>query len=157
MDAGTSQRAFEPLQSVLKCSFRTTSATSLDLGTFLFSQILGFLAFGCLPHFLKALDYSCHCQWGGDGSWRLVVHFCFHFFTLTIAAIFSYEPLSNLLMVWTHVPNYITHRPRSADGTALRLLPKDCRKQRLKSGGVAVCLIAWFTVLGALGLLPKDC
>ncbi|RXH70904.1 hypothetical protein DVH24_015526 [Malus domestica] len=46
---------------------------------------------------------------------------------------------------------------RSADGTALGLLPKDCRKQHLKSGGVAVWLIAWFTVLRALGLLPKDC
>ncbi|KAM2263871.1 hypothetical protein ACFXTI_040109 [Malus domestica] len=36
-----------------------------------------------------------------------VAFFFFHFFTLTIAAIFSYEPLSNLLMVWTRVPNYI--------------------------------------------------
>ncbi|RXH85808.1 hypothetical protein DVH24_014392 [Malus domestica] len=89
------------------------------------------------------------------GDWCCI--FFFHFFTLTIAAIFSYEPLSNLLMVWTHVPNYIAHRPRSTDGTALRLLPNDCRKQRLKSCGVAVWLIAWFTIFGALGLLPKDC
>ncbi|KAM2333926.1 hypothetical protein ACFXTH_011550 [Malus domestica] len=45
---------------------------------------------------------------------------------------------------------------RSADGTALGLFPNDCRKQRLKSGGVAVWMIAWFNVLGALGLIPKD-